>query len=107
VLREASRRLFALDHSIRTQLRKGIQKKLRAFQTDTQRRLPEAEHMSGQQLAVLDSYAAAIQTAIHFDGLAPFHYGGLSMDEALSDLQESLARLEKKGSSPIQPARIV
>jgi hypothetical protein len=105
VLREASRPLFALDHTTRTQVRKGIQKKLRAFQADTQRRLPHSEQKPAQQLAVLDTYAAAIQAAINFDGFAPFHYAGLNMDEALSDLQESLARLEKKGHSSIRPAR--
>jgi len=96
-LREASRPLFALDHSIRTQVRKSMQKKLRAFQTDTQRHLSQGDEQQTQQLGVLDAYAAAIQMAINSDGLAPFHYAGLSMDEALGDLQESLARLEKKG----------
>jgi|SRR5579875_313487 len=105
VLREASRPLFALDHTTRTQVRTAVQKKVRAFQAHTQRRLPHSEHKSAQQLAVLDSYAAAIQAAINFDGLAPFCYAGLNMDEALADLQESLARLEKKRSSSIRPAR--
>jgi hypothetical protein len=105
VLREASRPLFALDHTMRTQVRKGLQKKLRAFQADTQRRLPEAEHKTAHQLAVLDTYAAAIQAAMNFDGLAPFDYAGLNMDEALFDLQNSLERLEKKGISSILPAR--
>jgi hypothetical protein len=105
VLREASRPLFALDHTTRTQVRKGIQKKLRAFQADTQRRLPGAEPKSAHQLAVLDTYSAAIQAAINFDGLAPFHYAGMSMDEALVSLQESLLRLEKKGNLSIRPAR--
>ncbi len=95
-LREASRPLFALDHTTRTQVRKSMQKQLRAFQADTQCRFPHSEKQQSQQLGVLDAYASAIQVAINSDGLAPFHYAGLSMDEALCDLQESLARLEKK-----------
>lgn len=95
-LREASRPLFAFDHTTRTQVRKSVQKKLRAFQADTQRRFPQSEKQQSQQLGVLDAYASAIQVAINSDGLAPFQYAGLSMDEALCDLQESLARLEKK-----------
>lgn len=105
-LREASRPLFALDHSTRTQIRKGLQKKIRAFQTNTQRRLPQGDEQQTRQLRVLDAYATAIQTAINSDGLAPFYYAGLSMDEALSDLQESLARLEKKGSKRTRRAAI-
>jgi hypothetical protein len=56
--------------------------------------LREAE---GQQLRVLEDYAAAVQTAVNVDGLAPFDYAGLRMDEALTHIEQSLEQLEKKG----------
>jgi hypothetical protein len=96
-LREASRPIYELDHASRTQVRKQLQKKLSAFRVDLQRRMQQAQEAEGQQLGVLEQYAATVQTAVNVDGLAPFDYAGLRMDEALSQIQQSLEQLEKKG----------
>jgi hypothetical protein len=96
-LREASRPMYELDHSIRTQVRKQVQKKLWAFRVTIEQRLQQARDGEACQLAILQDYAAAIQAAIHVDGLAPFEYAGLKMDEALTRVQQSLQRLQKKG----------
>lgn len=96
-LREASRPIYELDHSIRTQVRKQVQKKLWAFRVTIEQRLQQARDGEARQLAILQEYAAAIQAAIHVDGLAPFEYAGLKMDEALTYLQQSLQLLQKKG----------
>jgi hypothetical protein len=78
-------------------VRKQLQKKLSAFRIDTQRRLPQAQEAERQQLRVLEDYAAAVQSAVNVEGLAPFEYAGLRMDEALSSIEGSLEQLEKKG----------
>jgi hypothetical protein len=96
-LREASRPIYELDHTTRTQVRKQVQKKLSAFRVDTQRRIEQAQGAEGQQLQVLEEYAAAVQTAVNVDGLAPFDYAGLRMDEALTHIEQSLEQVEKKG----------
>src|SRR6266699_636458 len=51
------------------------------------------------QLAVLEEYAAMVEAASNVESLAPFDDGGLAMQEALTHLQTSLERLEKRGSS--------
>lgn len=96
-LREASRPLYELDRTTRTQVRKQVQKKLSAFRIDLQQRLPQAPEAERQQLGVLEDYAAAVQTAVNVEGLAPFEYAGLRMDEALSAIEQSLEQVEKKG----------
>ncbi|MBV9231089.1 MAG: hypothetical protein JOZ18_17395 [Chloroflexi bacterium] len=96
-LREASRPIYELDRTIRTQVRKQLQKKLSAFRIDAQQRLPQAPEAERQQLRVLEDYAAAVQTAVNVEGLAPFEYAGVRMDEALSSIEQSLEQVEKKG----------
>jgi hypothetical protein len=96
-LREASRPIYDLDHTTRTQVRKQLQKKVSAFRVDTQRRIQQAQEAEGQQFQVLEEYAAAVQTAVNMDGLAPFDYAGLRMDEALTHIEQSLEQGEKKG----------
>jgi hypothetical protein len=96
-LREASRPIYELDHSLRTQVRKHLQKKLWSFRTALQRRIPHLEARESHQFQVLDAYAAAIQAASYAEGLAPFEYAAIKMDDLLTQLQESLQRLEKKG----------
>jgi hypothetical protein len=49
------------------------------------------------QLAVLEEYAAMVEAALNVESLAPFDYGGLTMQEVLTHIQTSLERLEKKG----------
>lgn len=73
-LREASRPIYELDHSLRTQVRKHLQKKLWSFRTALQRRFPHMQVSEAHQFRVLDEYAAAIQAASYAEGLAPFEY---------------------------------
>jgi hypothetical protein len=96
-LREASRPIYELDHTTRTEVRKHLQKKLSVFRVDLQRRLPQVQEAEAQQLRVLEDYAAAVQTAVNVEGLAPFDYAGLRMDETLAHIEQSLEQVEKKG----------
>jgi hypothetical protein len=48
-------------------------------------------------LHILEQYAAMVEGALNIDGLKPFGYAGLQMQEALSKIQTSLEKLEKGG----------
>ena len=50
------------------------------------------------QLEVLEEYAAMVEGALNVESLPPFKYGGLAMQEALTHIQTSLEKLEKKGA---------
>ena len=52
------------------------------------------------QFQILEEYAATVEGALNIDGLKPFGYAGLEMQEALSTIQTSLEKLEKGGSEP-------
>jgi hypothetical protein len=51
-----------------------------------------------EQLKILEAYAATIEGALNLDGVTPFQYGGLRVEEALTRIQTSLTRLQKGGS---------
>ena len=50
-----------------------------------------------EQLRTLEVYAAMLEGALNLNGITPFQYGGLQMEEALTDMQSSLNRLQKGG----------
>ncbi len=61
---------------------------------------PQAPHQICQFHAIrdiLEEYAAMVEGALNIDGLTPFQYGGLAMQEALTKIQTSLEKLEKGG----------
>ena len=51
--------------------------------------------MTCDDLQLLDDYALAVQTAVNLDGQQPFRYASLAVDDALSEIGASLARLQK------------
>lgn len=57
----------------------------------------EEEQPEREQLAVLADYALGIQTALNFEGMAPFVYPAIKGYDALSDIERSLGALEKRG----------
>src|SRR5262245_39500274 len=108
-LREASRPMYELDRSLRTQIRKAIQHPVREVRAQLDRHRaklacaePSAEETT-RQLHVLDDYALAVQTALNLDGQQPFHYASLAVDEALAEIASSLSRLSKGGSALWSP----
>ena len=100
-LREASRPMYEVNRALRKEIRKAIQQPVR----DTRRQLAAqlgkvdpaepAQANEAAQMQVLDDYALALQTAINLDGLQPFRYASLALDDALSQIASSLERLEK------------
>lgn len=98
-LREASRPMYEMDRSVRTQMRQAIQQPVREVRHQMRRLLSDSIPLAAErdQLAVLDDYALGIQTALHLDGQQPFRYASLAADEALTELATSLQTLEKRG----------
>ena len=57
----------------------------------------EEHELEIKQLEILEEYAATVEGALNLESQAPFHYGGLAMQEALTKIQASLEKLEKGG----------
>jgi hypothetical protein len=81
-----------------------MQEKTHAYRHNLHKRLREAEEQKEekeqeiQQLRILEEYAAMVEGALNIDGLKPFGYAGLEMQEALTHIQTSLEKLEKRGA---------
>jgi hypothetical protein len=81
-----------------------MQEKTHAYRHNLHKRLREAEEQKEekeqeiQQLRILEDYAAMVEGALNIDGLKPFGYAGLEMQKALTHIQTSLEKLEKRGA---------
>ncbi len=102
-LREAGRLIFVLDQRTKTDMRISMQQKTHEYRQNLHKRVREAQEKQKRkeqeiaQLEVLEEYAAMVEGALNVESLAPFNYGGLAMQEALTHIQASLEKLEKKG----------
>src|SRR6266571_5764954 len=102
-LREAGRLIYNADHQVKTEMRIRMQQKTHEYRHNLHKRLREAEEQkkeqdqASQQLHILEEYAAMVEGALNIDGLKPFGYAGLEMQEALTHIQTSLEKLEKRG----------
>jgi hypothetical protein len=96
-IKEAGRLVSVLDHRIKTDRRIRMQHKTHEYRQDLHRRMPLVQGEEAAQLAVLEEYAATVEGALNLESTAPFAYGGLAMQDALSQIHSSLEALEKKG----------
>src|SRR5713226_5797015 len=102
-IREAGRLIYNADHRVKTDMRIRMQEKTHAYRHNLHTRLREAEENKEEneqeikQLEILEEYAAMGEGALNLDSLAPFQYGGLAMQEALTKIETSLEKLEKGG----------
>jgi hypothetical protein len=102
-IREGGRLIFVLDQRTKTEMRIRMQQKTHEYRQNLHKRLRQAQEKQDQkeqeiaQLEVLEEYAAMVEGALNVESLAPFDYGGLAMQEALTHIQTSLEKLEKKG----------
>ena len=82
-----------------------MQQKTHEYRQNLHKRLRQATEQQDQneqesaQLEVLEEYAAMVEGAFNVESLAPFDYGGLAMQEALTQIQTGLEKLEKRGGS--------
>ncbi len=99
----AGRLIFVLDQRTKTEMRVRLPQKTHEYRQNIHKRMKEARATKQAreeelaQLAVLEEYAAMVEASLNVESLAPFDYGGLAMQEALTHIQTSLERLEKKG----------
>lgn len=102
-IREAGRLIFVLDQRTKTEMRIRMQQKTHEYRQNLHKRLRQATEKQDQneqesaQPEVLEEYAAMVEGALNVESLAPFDYGGLAMQVALTHIQTSLEKLEKKG----------
>jgi hypothetical protein len=94
-LREAGRLMYERDRAVKVHLRKAVQERIRVVRRQLEREVPADPH-AAEQVRILAEYAAGIQALINRDGLQPFRFAALAMDEALGAVDQSLAALEKK-----------
>src|SRR5438132_11431745 len=106
-IREAGRLIYNADHRVKTDMRIRMQERTHAYRHNLHTRLREAEEKKEEnepgikQVEILEEYAAMVEGALNLDSLAPFQYGGLAMQEALTKIQASLEKLEKGGSNDL------
>jgi hypothetical protein len=98
VLRDASKTAFEADKQVKTAMRKRLQPKVREVRKQIKKHLATASSQEATQLAVLDTYATGILTALNTDGLQPFKYATVEASAMWEEIEASLQRLcEKKG----------
>lgn len=98
-LREAGRVLYERDRAIKVQLRTALQPRIRTVRRQLDRRAAAGPEDADEAAyaRILAEYAAGLQVLINRDGLQPFRFGAVAMDDALGAVEQSLARLAKKG----------
>lgn len=97
LLRDAGKPSFEQDRAVKTDMRAEIGKKLRNFRSGLRQQLTQADGGESQQLAIIDQYAASVQTALNQDGVAPFTYAAIENYEKLDEIAASVDSLQKKG----------
>src|SRR5947209_1709581 len=109
----AGRLIDNADHRVKTDMRMRMQERTHASRHEWHTRLREAEESQEEHeqeitpFQILEEYAATVEGALTIDGLKPFGYAGLEMQEALSKIQTSLSQLEKGGELSTKRARSV
>jgi hypothetical protein len=91
-LREAVRPIYEADRHAKKKLKKQV-RGIRALERQVEGRDDPAG------IATL-GYCQAVRSALTDDGLPPLDAAGLRLQERLTHISESLARVEKKGRSP-------
>ena len=103
-IREAGRLIYNADHRVKTDMRIRMQERTHAYRHDLHKRLREAQESQEEneqaitQLEILEEYAATVEGALNLESQAPFQYGGLAIQDALSKIETSLEKLEKGGA---------
>lgn len=99
---EAGRLIYNADHRVKTDMRISMQQRTHEYRHNLHKRQQQAHEKNEEteltQLHILEDYAAMVEGALTMDGLKPFGYAGLAMQEALTAIQTSLEKLEKGGA---------
>jgi hypothetical protein len=85
-------------------MRFRLQQKTHEYRQNLHKRVREAKEKQDQteqaiaQLKVLEEYATMVEGALDVESLAPFEYGGLAMQEALTHIPAEPGKARKKGA---------
>jgi hypothetical protein len=93
-LRDAGQVTFEADRS----LKKSLKAAFRSGLTRLRKRIGALPETAPVRAVLLD-YAVALQSTLLEGGVAPFELGGLKVFDALADLEASLLRCQKKGTT--------
>jgi DNA-binding transcriptional ArsR family regulator len=93
-LRDAGQVTFEADRS----LKKSLKAAFRSGLTRLRKRIRALSETAPVRTVLLD-YAVALQSTLLEGGVAPFELGGLKVFDALADLEASLLRCQKKGTT--------
>jgi hypothetical protein len=88
-LREAARPLYAADRHAKKELKKRV----RGIRT-VERAVEDRDDAAGR---AIQGYCQAVRSALTDDGAPPLDAAGLRLQQRLTQISESLARVEKKG----------
>jgi len=91
-LREAVRPIYEADRHAKKELKKRV-RGIRALE----RGVEDREDAAG---VATQGYCQAVRSALTDDGLPPLDAAGLRLQDRLTQINESLERVEKKGRSP-------
>ena len=91
-LREAVRPLYEADRHAKKELKKRV-RGVRAIE----RKVEAGEEPMDQ---AIQDYCSAVRSALTQDGRPPLDASGLRLEERLTDIADSLDRIEKKGGYP-------
>jgi len=97
VLRDASKRAYAADRTVKTAMRKHLRSKIKTVRKQLQSLMCDAKPAEAEQMAVLDGYATALLSARGRDGMAPFDFAAVQTAQDLDAVEASLQGLAKKG----------
>jgi DNA-binding transcriptional ArsR family regulator len=93
-LRDAGQVTFEADRA----LKKSLKAAFRAGLTRLRKRIRALPETAPVRAVLLD-YALALQSTLLEGGVAPFELGGLKVFDVLADLEASLLRCQKKGTT--------
>jgi hypothetical protein len=91
-LREAALPVYEADRHAKKELKKHV-RGIRVLER-------QVEPRSDAEAEVVRGYCAAVRSALTDDGLPPLSASGLQLHERLSQIRESLERVEKRGLCP-------
>jgi len=91
-LRDAGQLTFEADRALKKSLKAAFRQSLSRLR----KRIQALAETASVRPVLLD-YAAALQSTLLEGGMAPFELGGIKVFEALTDLEASLIRCQKKG----------
>ena len=84
-----------------------LQSRIRTVRRQLDRRGAAAGPEDGDEAPyarILADYAAGLQAVMNRDGLQPFRFGAVALDDALGEVEQSVAHLANQGRKRGEPS---